>query len=91
MARRVLRTIFTFLGIAVFVSIAGMLALYLLLGRGPSVPSNATLVLRFGGDLAETDPPDVFGVPTSARTPTVRGIVDSLRKAKVDRRIAGVL
>jgi protease IV len=91
MARRGLTVLFTFLGLAVFVSIAGFFALYLLFGRGPSITSNSTLVLQVGGDLSEMAPADVVGYLRGVRTPTVRSIVDNLRKAKVDRRIKGVL
>jgi protease IV len=91
MARRGFAIIFTFLGIAFAVSIAGFVALYLLVGREPSVPSNATLTLRVGGDLAEVAAGDVVGYLRGARTPTVRSIVDDLRKAKVDRRVSSVL
>jgi protease-4 len=91
MARRGITILFTVLGIAVFVSIGGLLALYLLVGREPAVPSNATLVLRVGGNLAELAPGDVVGYLSGSRTPTVRSIVDNLRKAKNDSRIRGVL
>ena len=91
MARRGLAIIFTFLGIAFTVSIVGFIALYWLVGREPSVPSNATLTLRVGGDLSEVAAGDVVGYLRGARTPTVRSIVDNLRKAKVDRRVSGVL
>jgi len=91
MARRGITILFTVLGIAVFISIGGLVALYLLVGREPAVPSNATLVLRIGGNLAELAPADVVGYLRGARTPTVRGIVDNLRKAKTDSRIRAVL
>src|SRR5437773_5662909 len=91
MARRGIAILFTVLGVAVFISIAGFLALYLLIGREPAVPSNATLVLRVGGNLAELAPADVVGYLRGSRTPTVRTFVDNLRKAKTDSRIRAVL
>jgi protease IV len=91
MARRGLTILFTFLGLAVFISIAGFFALYLVFAREPSVASNSTLVLPVGGDLNEVAPADVVGYLRGVRTPTVRSIVDNLRKAKVDQRIRGVL
>ena len=91
MARRGIAILFTVLGVAVFISIAGFVLLYLLIGREPPVASNSTLVLRVGGSLAELAPADVVGYLRGARTPTVRGIVDNLRKAKSDARIRGVL
>src|SRR5438067_181002 len=91
MARRGFAILFTVLGVACFVSIVGFAGLYLLIGREPSVPSNATLVLRVGGALSEMGPNDVVGYLRGTRTPTVRGIVDNVRKAKVDSRVRAVL
>ncbi len=91
MARRGFTVIFTLLGVACFISVAALVALYLFLGRQPSVPSNATLSLRLGGDLAEVAPDDVVGYLRDSHTRTVRSIVDNLRKAKVDQRVVGVL
>jgi protease IV len=91
MARRGFAILFTLLGVAFFISIVGFGALYLLVGREPSVPSNATLVLRVGGSLAELAPNDVVGYLRGTKTPTVRAIVDNLRKAKVDSRVRSVL
>ena len=91
MARRGFAILFTLLGIAVFISIVGFALLYFVLGREPAVPSNATLVLHVGGSLAEVAPADVVGYLRGVRTPTVRAIVEDLRKARVDTRIHGVL
>jgi protease-4 len=91
MARRGLVIIFTLLGIAVFVSFIGLAAMYFLIGREPSIPSNAVLTMSIGGDLAELPPSDVVAYVRGARTPTVRSIVDDLRKAKVDGRISAVM
>src|SRR6185436_1253142 len=91
MARRGFALLFTLLGIAFFISIVGFFALYLLVGREPAVPSNSTLVLRVGGSLAEVTPNDVIGYLRGVRTPTVRSVVDNLRKAKVDARVRSVL
>jgi len=91
MARRGFAVLFTVLGVACFVSIVGFAGLYLLVGREPSVPSNATLVLRVGGSLTELAPNDVVGYLRGTKAPTVRGIVDNLRKAKVDSRVRAVL
>ena len=91
MARRGLTLLFTLLGIAVFVSITGLVAMYFLFGREPAVASNTTLVLQIGGDLAEVAPGDVVGYLRGVRTPTVRSVVENLRKAKADSRIRAVL
>jgi protease IV len=91
MARRGIAILFTLLGVAFFISILGFVTLYLVFGREPSVPSNATLVLRVGGNLTEVAPADVVGYLRGVKTPTVRAIVDNLRKAAVDNRVRGVL
>jgi protease-4 len=91
MARRGFTVVFTVLGFALFVSMAGFLLLYFLVGREPAVASNTTLVLKIGGDLAEVAPANVVGYLRGANAPTVRTIVDNLRKAKVDSRVSSVL
>jgi protease-4 len=91
MARRRFAILFTLLGVAFFVSIVGFVVLYLVFGREPAVPSNATLMLRVGGNLTEMAPADVVGYLRGVRTPTVRSAVDNLRKAKIDSRIRGVM
>jgi protease-4 len=91
MARRGIAIVFTLLGSALVLSIAAMFVIYLLVGREPSVPSNALLTLRIGGNLAEIAPADIVGYLRGSRTPTVRSIVELLRKAKADARIGAVL
>ena len=91
MTRRGIGIIVSVLVAAVLLSLGGLFAVYLLLGREPSVASNAVLRLRVGGDLAEVAPADVFGYLRGVRVPTVQALVDNLRKAKVDRRVNAVL
>lgn len=91
MSRRSLVVIFTLLGVAVLISMAGFLTVFLLVGRAPSVPSNATLTLSIGGAPEEVEPTELFSFVSGRRAPTVRGIVNTLRKAKVDDRIGAVL
>jgi protease-4 len=91
MARRGFAILFTLLGIAVFISIVGFGLLYIAFGREPAVASNTTLVLRVGGDLKEIAPADVVSYVRGVKTPTVRSVVDSLRKAKMDSRVRAVL
>jgi protease-4 len=91
MARRGFAILFTLLGLAFFVSIVGFALMYAFFGREPAVPSNATLVLKVGGSLSELAPSDVVGYLRGSKTPTVRLIVDNLRKAKVDPRIKAIL
>ena len=68
----------------------GLVAMALLVGREPQVAGNSTLVLKIGGDLQEMEPGGVIGQFFEA-PPTVRSVVDALRKAKVDRRISSVI
>jgi protease-4 len=75
---------------AVAISAMGLVAMALFVGRAPQVAGNSTLVLKIGGDLQEIEPAGVIGQFFEA-PPTVRGIVDSLRKAKVDRRVSSVI
>ena len=88
MARGRFTVIFTVLGVAVFISIAGFVLLYLAFGREPVVSTNSTLVLKVGGDLSEVAPTNVVGYFRGANAPTVRAIVDNLRKAKLDARVS---
>jgi len=91
MARRGIAVLFTVLGVAVFLSMAGFALLYLVFGREPPVSSNSTLVLRVGGNLTEIAPNDVVTYVRGVRAPTVRSVVDNLRKAKVDPRVRAVM
>src|SRR5260221_10836382 len=91
MARRGFAILFTLLGAAVFISIVGFGLLYFAFGREPAVPTNSTLVLRVGGELNEVAPADVVSYVRGVKTPTVRSVVDNLRKAKVDARVKAVL
>ena len=91
MARRGFAILFSLLGFAVFVSLVGFTLMYVVFGREPAVPSSATLVLKVGGSLSELAPADVVGYLRGSKAPTVRAIVDNLRKAKVDPRVKAVL
>jgi protease IV len=75
---------------AIGISAAGLVLMAALVGRQPQVSGNSTLVLRVGGDLQEMEPGGVIGQFFEA-PPTVRSLVDALRKAKVDRRISSVV
>jgi hypothetical protein len=76
---------------AVAVSAVGLLFLGLAVGgRGPQISSNSTLLIDVSGDLLETEPGGVIGQLLQA-PPTVRSVVDSLRKAAVDRRVSSVI
>ena len=76
--------------LAVAISVTGLTLTLLLVGREPDVASNSTLVLKVSGDLQEIEPGGVLGQFLEP-PPTVRGLVESLRKAKVDRRVTSVV
>jgi len=75
---------------AIAVSVAGLVAAALLVGREPRIDRNSTLVLRVSGDLQEMEPGGVIGQFFEGQ-PTVRSLVDALRKAKVDDRVTSVV
>src|SRR3977135_2038028 len=89
--RRGVVFVLSFITLAVVVSVTGMAFVYLLVSRGPSIQDDSTLVLRPGGALQETVPDDVVGQLIGRNATTVRGFVESLRLAKRDPRITGVL
>ena len=75
---------------AVSISAIGMLLLASAVGREPDVAANSTLVLRIGGDLNEMEPGGVLGQFIEA-PPTVRAMVEMIRKAKTDKRITSLV
>ena len=91
MVKRGLTFVLTVIGGVVVLSIALLFATYLLFGRAPALPSDALLVLEVGGELSENAPTDIVTYLRGGRNPTVRSVVDTLRKAKVDRRVRAVL
>ena len=88
--RRGLWVVIVLLVLAVSISAIGMLIVISAVGREPQVSSNSTLVLRVGGDLSEMDPGGVLG-PFIEGPPTVRTVVEMLRKAKVDARVTSII
>jgi protease-4 len=89
--RRGVVFVLSFITLAVIASVTGIAFVYLLVSRGPSIEDDSTLVLRPGGELQETVPDDVVGQLIGRNVTTVRSVVDSLRLAKRDPRITGVL
>lgn len=76
--------------VAVMISAAGLVFTALMVGSEPQVAGNSVLTLRVSGDLQEIEPGGVIGQFMEA-PPTVRSMVDMLRKAKVDARVTGVI
>jgi protease-4 len=89
--RRIAAVILTLIGLPVLLFVAGIVFLFVVATRGPSVPDRATLVLRPGGQLLDTTPDDIVGQLVGRDVTTLRGLIESLRKAKRDTRIAAVL
>ena len=89
--KRGVRFVLVFIGLAVAVSVAGLALMFLVVSRGPTVPSTATLVLRPGGEIQEVVPDDVLGLLGGRSTSTVRAFVNGLEKARRDPRIKTVL
>jgi protease-4 len=88
--RRGIWLVITFIVIAVMVSAAGLIVAAFVVGTGPQVSSNSALVLRVSGDLREVEPGGLVG-SLFEPPPTVRTVVEALRKAKVDRRVTSVV
>jgi protease-4 len=88
--RRGTGLVVTLILIAAVVSMTAVLGLYVIFGREPGVAGNSTLILRVSGDMAEAEPGGVLNQFIET-PPTVRSIVDALRKAKVDQRVKGVV
>ena len=86
---RAVRFVFSFIGAAIVLSMMGVMLMLFLSGRGPSIAENSILWLRMPSSLGEQTPNDIFGL-FEQRT-TVRSVVDTLRKAKRDERISGVV
>jgi protease-4 len=89
--RRGVAIVLTLITLAVIVSFLGVAFIYVLVSRGPSIEDDSTLVLRPVGELQDTTPDDVVGQLLASETTTVRGFVESLRLARRDPRITGVL
>ena len=87
---RGVRFIVVFLSLAIVVSMAGVAVLYLMVSGAPSVASDSVLVLPVPAGLTEHRQ-NALLTSFGPGGPTVRSVTDSLRKAKVDDRISGVV
>ncbi len=76
--------------VAVVVSVTGLAFIGLAVGRAPQISSNSTLLIDVSGDLLEAEPTSVLGQFFES-PPTVRSVVDALRKAAIDRRVSSVI
>jgi protease IV len=84
-ARRGVIVVFVLLGIAVMVSVGGLLMLSLMAGAPPSVPQNAALYLPLKAPFGEIEPADVFSLVS--KRPTLAQTIEAIRKAKRDSHV----
>ena len=89
--RRGVGLVLTFLFVGILISVGMIALMVLMVGREPAVAAHSVLTLRVEGELDETGSADVFSGFVANRRPSVRSIVDNLRKAKSDARITGVI
>ena len=79
-----------FLLLAVVMSMTGLAAMFFMASRAPAVASNSVLRLRVPGGLSERQANPLL-TSFVGNGPTVQSVVNSLRKAKVDERVRGVI
>ncbi|MBA3271757.1 MAG: signal peptide peptidase SppA [Acidobacteria bacterium] len=89
--KRGLGLVVLLIGVAVIISAVAVAALYLMVAPSTRLSQNSTLVLRPGGELFEVVPDDVLQLVSRSEGRTVRGYVEALRKAKIDKRVSAVL
>ena len=87
---RAARLVLLFIALSVLASMAAVAAMILLATRGPEIPADAVLWLRVPENLAERPSDHPLGQLLGPRD-TVGGVVDALRKARVDDRVRAVV
>jgi protease-4 len=83
--RRGVIVVFVLLGLAVMMSLGGLLMLSLMAGAPPSVPQNAALYLPLQAPFGEIEAADVFSLVS--RRPTLAQTIEAIRKAKRDSHV----
>jgi protease IV len=76
--------------VAGVISATGLIFTAMIVGREPQIAGNSALILKVSGDLQEVEASGVFG-QLFEDAPTVRSVVEALRKAKTDKRVTGVV
>ncbi len=87
---RAARLILLFIVLSVLVSMAAVAATILLATRGPEIQAESVLWLRVPENLAERPSDHPLGQLLGPRD-TVGGVIDALRKARVDDRVRAVV
>ena len=87
---RAARLVLLFVVLSVFVSMAAVAATILFATRGPDIQTESVLWLRVPENLAERPSDHPLGQLLGPRD-TVGGVVDALRKARVDDRVRAVV
>ena len=76
----------------ILVAVIGVAALWLMFSKAePSIRDNSVLVLRVSGSLPDYTPDDPFKKFFGGPDQSLTGLVMQFKKAKVDRRIKGIL
>ena len=92
--RRSVGFVFALIGLALAVSVAALVVLYVMVGgagRGTRLPSAAALVLRPSGALPERASDSVVGQFVDRRDDSLQAMVGAMRRAKADPRITSLV
>jgi len=88
-ARRGIVLVLVLIVVAILVSVAGSLLLMAGTSATPSVANESTLYLKIKAPFSEIEPVSLFEQFSNAQT--LRGTLETIRKAKVDRRIKAMV
>jgi len=90
--RKAVLIIFGILGALILVAFLGIAVLWAALRKGePTIRDNSVLTLRVAGSLPDYTPDDPFKKYFGGPDQSLTGLVMQFKKAKVDKRIKGIL
>ena len=90
--RKAVLIIFGILGALIIVAFLGIAVLWAALRKGePTIRDNSVLTLRVAGSLPDYSPDDPFKRYFGGPDQSLTGLVMQFKKAKVDKRIKGIL
>jgi protease IV len=90
--RKAVLIIFGILGALIIVALLGIAVLWAALRKGePTIRDNSVLTLRVAGSLPDYSPDDPFKKYFGGPDQSLTGLVMQFKKAKVDKRIKGIL